>query len=152
MSNQDTGVSWRLIFKCLILIKTKKGNVFLDILLRPPTLAVVFPSLFALPGERTGHVDGSPTRQCQVLLLRSIVLSVAVTRRMLRRSASSTSCEPRASRPHELSSSICGFLRPNRPDFAIQYARYFRHSHISRAIMSFDGEHEVLIVNWKIPA
>lgn len=37
-----------------------------------------FPSLFALPGERAGHVDGSPTRQCQVLLLRSIVLSVAV--------------------------------------------------------------------------
>lgn len=62
------------------------------------------------------------------------------------------SCERRASRPHELSSLISGFLRPNRPDFAIQYARYFRRSHISRAIMPFDGEYEVLIANWKIAA
>lgn len=35
-------------------------------------------SILAPPGERTGHVDGSPTRECQVLLPRSIVPSAAV--------------------------------------------------------------------------
>lgn len=35
-------------------------------------------SFLASPGERAGHVDGSPTRECQVLLPRSIVPSPAV--------------------------------------------------------------------------
>lgn len=33
---------------------------------------------FLVPGERADHVDGSPTRECQVLLPRSIVPSAAV--------------------------------------------------------------------------
>lgn len=48
-----------------------------------------------------------------------------------------------ANRAIKLSSSICGFLRPNRPNFAIRCARYFCHSYISRAMIQFDVEHEV---------
>lgn len=99
-------------------IEIKKGNVFLDSLPRPPTTMTspvrgspLF--FFASPGERAGstiHVDGSPTRQCQVLLPRSIVLSAAVREGCCAARHRLRVCTERANHAIKLSSSIRGFF------------------------------------------
>lgn len=128
-----------------------KGNVFLDVLLRPPTtmtsslpVRVSLSFFFTPPGERTDpavHVDGSPTRECQVLLLRSIVLSAAVREGCCAARHRLCASAKRTSRAFELSSSIRDPLRPDRSGF-IQCSRDFRRMHISHAIILLSEEYE----------
>lgn len=152
MLNQDTDIFRRLILRCLI--EVKKNNIFLDILLCPPTmmtwLVVVYFPLFSQhltngPATWTDRPHAS-VRCCYFgqLFSRSQYAKDVAPLGFVR--------APSESAADKLSS-ICGFLRPNRPDFAIQYARYFRRSHISRAMMLLDREqHKLLIINRKIIA